>query len=121
REFKTAMSAEPVLEPSPNLLTASRMRLQEALETAHQPHFWQRWTFDLAHVFGASRFSPALASVIFIVGFAAGIASTYKIVSDNPTSVVSNPGPQPTESSITGIRDINQIPGSNKVEIKYDT
>jgi hypothetical protein len=28
---------------------------------------------------------------------------------------------EPTESSIAGIRAINQEPGSNKVEIKYDT
>jgi hypothetical protein len=111
-----------VVEPTPNLLAASRMRLQEALETAEQPHFWQRWTFDLAAIFGRTRFSPALASVIFIVGFAAGIGATYKIVSGNsPQAGVTAASVQPAESSISGIRAINQLPGSNKVEIKYDT
>jgi anti-sigma factor RsiW len=123
RQFKTGMAEAPVVEPSPNLLAASRMRLQEALETVERPRFWQRWTFDLGSVFSRSRFSPALASVIFIVGFAAGIGATYKIVAGN-TQVASNTGSsvvEPAESSISGIRDINQVPGSNKVEIKYDT
>jgi len=122
RQFKGSMAAAPVAEPTPNLLAASRMRLQEALETAEQPRFWQRWTFDLAAIFGRSRFSPALASVIFIVGFAAGIGATYKIVSGNTVQVanISNSA-QPVESSISGIRAINQLPGSKKVEIKYDT
>ena len=122
RQFKTSMAAVPVAEPTPNLLAASRMRLQEVLETAEQPRFWQRWTFDLAAIFSRSRFSPALASVIFIVGFAGGIGATYKIVADNssPAAAISSPS-QPVESSISGIRAINQLPGSNKVEIKYDT
>jgi len=119
RQFKTSMAAAPVVEPTPNLLAASRLRLQEALETAEQPRFWQRWTFDLAALFGRTRFSPALASVIFIVGFAAGIGGTYKIVSGNNAQIAAIPAP--VESSITGIRAINQLPGSNKVEIKYDT
>ena len=35
-------------EPTPNLLAASRMRLQEALETAEQGGFWHRLAFDPA-------------------------------------------------------------------------
>jgi anti-sigma factor RsiW len=122
RQFKSGMAAAPVVEPSPNLLAASRMRLQEALENAEQPVFWRRWTFDLATVFSRSRFSPALASAIFIVGFAAGIGATYKIVSANvPQVATAAVSSQPVESSISGIRAINQIAGSSKVQIKYDT
>ena len=122
RQFKSGIAA-PVDEPSPNLLAASRMRLQEALENAEQPGFWRRWTFDLAAVFSRSRFSPALASAIFIIGFAAGIGATYKIVSGNVPqgATIAAASAQPVESSISGIRAINQIPGSGKVEIKYDT
>ncbi|HEU5336873.1 MAG TPA: HEAT repeat domain-containing protein [Terriglobales bacterium] len=123
RQFKSGMAAAPVLEPSPNLLAASRMRLQEALESAEQPGFWRRWTFDLASIFSRSRFSPALASAIFIVGFAAGIGATYKIVSGNSPQLAATAAlsSQPVESSISGIRAINQVPGSKNVEIKYDT
>jgi anti-sigma factor RsiW len=41
RAFRTTMSAAPQLEPTPNLLAASRMRLQEALETAEQHRGWR--------------------------------------------------------------------------------
>jgi anti-sigma factor RsiW len=122
RQFKTSMSALPVTEPSPNLLAASRMRLQEALETAQQPGFWHRWTFDLASIFSRTRFSPALATAIFIVGVAAGIGATYRIVSGSRAEFAAAvPNQRPAEASIAGIRAINQQPGTNNVEIKYDT
>ena len=51
RALRTVMALDPVLEPTPNLLAASRMRLQEALETAEQARGWRRFTFDLTHIF----------------------------------------------------------------------
>jgi len=122
RQFHAAFSEFPVEEPSPNLVASSRMRLQEALESATQGGFWQRLAFDPAAWLHQIRFSPALAAVIFIVGFAGGITATYKIVSGNPAgSMASIPAARPAESSITGIRSISQEPGSSKISIKYDT
>ncbi len=125
RGFKQTMtSALPVAEPAPNLLAASRMRLQEALETAERPGWWHHLVFDLGHLFSRTRFSPALASAIFIVGFAAGIGSTYKLANGERgggQAAIASEASQPMESSIAGIRAITQQPGSNKVEIKYDT
>jgi hypothetical protein len=121
REFHGVMSAAPAQEPSPNLLAASRMRLQEALETAEQPKWWQTFTFDLTHLFQRGRFSPALAAAILIVGFGLGIAATYRLIPRTPGSVASVPQQQTQEASIAGIRAINQQPGSNNVDIKYDT
>ena len=46
RNFHTAMSQTPVAEPTPNLLAASRMRLQEALETTTPGRFWHRLIFE---------------------------------------------------------------------------
>src|SRR5216684_3216478 len=125
RKFNMEISEFPVEEPAPNLLTASRMRLQELLETAEQGGFWQRFTFEPANWLRQVRFSPALAAAIFIVGFAGGIGATYKIISgNNPGAgiVVNKQEPlAPVESAITGIRSINQEPGSNQISIKYDT
>jgi anti-sigma factor RsiW len=39
RKFQATLSEMPVAEPTPNLLAASRMRLQEALETTRQGGF----------------------------------------------------------------------------------
>jgi hypothetical protein len=124
RGFHATISNLSVQEPTPNLLASSRMRLQEALETTPQGGFWQRLTFDPAHWLRQVRFSPALAAVIFIVGFTGGIGAMYKIrpTDTDRTAFVDREKPQPVaEASITGIRSVTQEPGSNQVNIKYDT
>jgi hypothetical protein len=125
QEFHTLLSQEKAAEPSPNLLTASRMRLQEALETAEQGRFWHRLAFDPANWLRQVHFSPALASVILIFGFAAGIGTAYRVFARQPqlaATIASTPSaPTPAEAAITGIRSITQEPGSDKIAIKYDT
>jgi hypothetical protein len=122
RQFHATISQFPVEEPSPNLVAASRMRLQEALETTEQGGFWQRLVFDPAAWLHQIRFSPALAAVIFIVGFAGGIGTTYRVVTSNRSMpIASELETQPTESSVSGIRSISQQPGSGQISIQYDT
>jgi hypothetical protein len=122
RKFHAMLSELPVEEPSPNLLATSRMRLQEGLETAQQGRFWHRLIFDPAAWLRQIRFAPALAAAIFIVGFAGGIGTTYKILDGGgAASIASGPVSAPAESSITGIQSITQDPGSNHISIKYDT
>jgi anti-sigma factor RsiW len=129
RKFHTMMSESPVAEPSPNLLAASRMRLQEAIETTSQGGLWRRLIFEPATWLRQIRMSPALAAVIFIVGFGGGIGSTYNFLTSrsegNPIARVeriSGSGSSPVEASaIAGIRSVTQEPGSSQVSIKYDT
>src|ERR1700689_3579300 len=72
-------AADPLLkDPSPNLVAASRMRLQEGLETAKQGSFFSRLAFDPAIWLRQVRFSPALASAILILGFAGGVGPSYR-------------------------------------------
>jgi HEAT repeats/Putative zinc-finger len=123
RGFHATISKRGVQEPTPNLLASSRMRLQEALETAEQGGLWRRLTFDPASWLRQVRFSPALAAVIFMVGFGGGIGAMYKMTPQGP---IAGPGPGPqaptfSEASITGIRSVTQEPGSNQVSVKYDT
>ena len=121
RRFRADMSLIPVKEPSPNLLAASRMRLQEALENESPRAGWHRFTFDLAGWMHSMRFSPALTAVLLIFGFTAGVLTTYQIrgggggVKQNAVTVGT-----PIEASIAGIRGIVQEPGSNRVQIQYD-
>jgi anti-sigma factor RsiW len=126
RAFHGSLSRLPVAEPTPNLLAASRMRLQEALETAPQGGWWQRLTFDPASWLRQVRFSPALAAVIFMIGFGGGIGAMYKMTPtpSGPVAISGPSGPQTQftdEASITGIRSVVQRPGSDQVNIKYDT
>src|SRR5271165_3346300 len=120
RQLHAALSQFPVQEPSPNLVTASRMRLQEELETTEQGGFWQRLVFDPGAWLRPIKLAPALAAAIFIVGFAGGIGATYQIMNGrNPVDLSS--AAAPTESSITGIQSISQQPGSSQISIRYNT
>ena len=121
REFHARLSQNPVQEPSANLLAASRMCLQESLETAEQGGFWQKLVFDPGAWLRQVRFAPALAAVIFILGFAGGIGATYKVVGSRQAEANAAVAAPPLESSITGIQSVSQEPGTNKVNIRYDT
>lgn len=131
RKFHATLSEMQVAEPTPNLLASSRMRLQEALETTRPGGFWQRLILEPALWLRQIRMAPALAAVIFIVGFGGGIGATYNFLSGREgggvvTGSLESGGNaslnQPLESSsIAGIRSVTQEPGSNKVSIKYDT
>jgi HEAT repeats/Putative zinc-finger len=122
RQLHATLSQASVEEPSPNLVAASRMRLQEALETTEQGGFWQRLLFDPAAWLRQIQFSPTLAAVIFIVGFAGGIGTTYKVITGSAsTATASGLATQPAEASVSGIRSISQQPGSGQISIQYDT
>jgi len=123
QSLRNVMSAAPVLEPSPSLLADSRMKLQEALELAHQDRGWKRWFFDPFAMMRTMKFSPALAAVILMVGFVGGAAAVWRMAPKSTgggNNTVTTPA-TPTEASITGIREIQQDPNSNKVSITYDT
>jgi hypothetical protein len=120
--FHALLAQDRAADPTPNLVAASRMRLQEALETAKQGSFFSRLAFDPANWLRQVKFSPALASVILILGFAGGVGSTYKIYGSRPVAAprITDAAP-PTEASIAGIESVTPVPGTDQVSIKYNT
>ena len=121
QEFQQTLKQIPLTEPSPNLLAASRMRLQEALESAEQGPWWRRLVFDGGAWLRQVKLAPALVAAIFIVGFAGGIGTSYKVISQGRGLAPSGPAAPVAEASVAGIRSVAQDPVSNQVSIKYDT
>jgi hypothetical protein len=126
QDFHALLAQDRAADPTPNLVAASRMRLQEALETAKQGTFFSRLAFDPSNWLRQVKFSPALASAILILGFASGVGSTYKIYGTRPATVAGlpntpNPSAVPSEASIAGISSIVQSPGTNQISIKFNT
>ncbi|MGA7751229.1 MAG: HEAT repeat domain-containing protein [Candidatus Sulfotelmatobacter sp.] len=126
QEFHALLEQDRAEDPTPNLLASSRMRLQEGLETAQQGSFWSRLAFDPANWLRQVSFSPALASVILIVGFVGGIGTTYKIYGPHSTTTtgiapISTSSNAPVESSIAGVDSVTPVPGTDQVAIKYNT
>jgi hypothetical protein len=123
RLFHESMNAVPQLEVTPNMLASARMSLQEALETTEQKRGWLRFAFDPMHWLQQMRFSPALAAVIFVIGFGGGIGTMYRVSSHAPVAPGQTPVTQErhAEASIAGIRSITQDPNSDKVQIQYES
>jgi len=124
QDFHAVLMQDRAADPTPNLLASSRMRLQEALETAQQGAWWHRLAFEPANWLRQVRFSPALASAILILGFAGGIGTSYKFLGPRTTSTTvtdQHPAQALNDASITGIESVTQQPGTNQISIKYNT
>ena len=122
QQFQSAMNVIPVEEVSPSFLAAARMKLQESLEQV-QPHraWYHRFAFDPTSWMRQVRFSPALASIIFLVGFGGGIGTMYQAF--NSKVPATTPGIQataPAEAAISGITSIQRDPKTNQVKVQYD-
>lgn len=124
QDFHALLAQDRASDPTPNLLAASRMRLQEGLETAKQGSVWSRLAFDPANWLLQMRFSPALASAILILGFLGGVGTTYKLYGPSRNSgtgaIATTTRSVPTEASIASINSIVQDPGTNQISIKYN-
>jgi hypothetical protein len=124
QDFHSLLSEDRAADPTPNLLAASRMRLQEGLETVVQGSFWNRLAFDPMNWLRQVRFSPALASAILIFGFAGGIVATYQFYGPRTTATTGTAATTnttiPNEASINGISSITQDPNTNQISIKYN-
>src|SRR5438270_7168098 len=113
--LQTLTEAKPE-DPSVNLLAASRMKLQEALESAEQNKGWSRFTVDIAGCMHQMRFSPALAVMLLMIGFGGGILASFRtsVGTAGPTGGNQTP---PAEANISSIVGIKQDPQTNIVQI----
>ena len=125
REFHAMLALEesmalvPMVEPSPNLVAESRMRLDDALDEipAHG------WTTRLrSNFFGWTRFvqgAPALTTLLVGVGFLGGDLmhrTLHQPVPGQGTIVVRDG----TGGAIANVSEIVQTPGSELVQVKYN-
>ena len=124
RQFQEKMTTLPQMVVSPNLLTLSRMRLSEALESEEQVTGWRRFIFDPTSLLRQFKFSPAMAMLVFIAGFGGGTFTMWRysgtngIIPPSPNVQVEQHPAQ--EASIGSIQNIQVNPDSNQVEIKYN-
>jgi hypothetical protein len=119
RMFLQALTDAKPQDPSASLLAASRMKLQESLESAEQSRGWSRFTVDIAGWMNQMRFSPALAVMLLMIGFGGGILASFR-TSGLPG--VAKPGANNAaeSASIASISGITQDPTTNSVQIKYN-
>jgi len=114
------LALHPVVEPSPNLLAASRMRLDEALDAmparSLTQHLWGNAFRWLGYVQGA----PALTVLLVGLGFLGGdIIARYQAAHapQLPRPVIVSSG---TQGAIASVSGIEQTPNSALVKVRYN-
>lgn len=114
------LALDPVVDPSPNLLAASRVRLDEALDAIPPRNFLQRLSGNAFRWMGFVTGSPALATLLLGVGFLGGNALTRYQVRHTPV----RPSPvvvsHPMQGAIASVSGIRQTPNSDRVEVEYN-
>src|SRR5271170_3890840 len=72
RSLEERLATLPVLEPSPNLVAQSRMRLDDALDMIPPQGFLTRLRTNFYRWMGHVQSAPALATLLLGVGFLVG-------------------------------------------------
>jgi HEAT repeats/Putative zinc-finger len=119
--FEEHLAMLPVLEPSPNLLAQSRMRLDDALDLIPPHGFSTRLRMNLYRWLGHVQSAPALATLLLGVGFLAGNFTYRYEVAHAPKPI--RPGvtiSHPAEGVIANVTGIVRTPNSELVQVNYN-
>jgi hypothetical protein len=119
RALEEFLAYSPVLEPSPNLLTQSRMRLDEALDGLPPHGFLTRLRVNFFGWVGHVQSAPALATLLLGVGFLGGNFTYRYQVAHAPQPkqpVIFN---HPGQGVIANVTGIVQTPNSELVQVNY--
>jgi hypothetical protein len=113
------LTLTPLLEPSPNLLAASRLRLDEALDELPPRSLSQHLWGNAFRWLGFIQGSPALATLLLGLGFLGGnVVVRYQVIhARKPAADVVITGPAGPIASVSGIV---QTPDSGIVQVKYN-
>jgi len=130
--LKVLMDADPVIDPGPNLIARSRLRLEEALDALPPQRWYERLEQRLRNNFAGMRAAPVAACLLLAVGVGAGGFGGYRLALKQ---TVQSPGgaaaipvnakaslqtaDTPQLSNVTTISSIVRQPNSNIVEVRF--
>ena len=115
-----ALAYRPMVDPAPNLLAKSRMRLDEELDLIPPHGFLTRLRSNLYGWLGHVQSAPALVTLLVGIGFLAGdFTYRYQVAHQPklpPTVILHNP----TDGAIANISGIVQTPNTEIVQVTYN-
>src|SRR5271170_766614 len=122
RGFEERLATLPVVEPSPNLLAQSRMRLDDALDMIPPHGYLTQLRTNFYRWVGNIQSAPALATLLLGVGFLTGnFTHRYQVASapkpKTGTVVTLN---RPNDGVIANVTGIVQTPNSELVQVNYN-
>lgn len=117
--FAELMADEKVAEVSPNLLAASRMKLDEALDVAARGSWWMRVRASLVGTWQHLYAAPALATLLVGAGFLGGNLLTRYQVAHAPKPQAPMILSNDAEGVIGSVSGIVQTPDPDVVQVQY--
>jgi len=131
--LKTLATAYPVVEPDPNLVARSRMRLEEALDALPPKQWYERFGQRILNNFSNLQAAPVAALLLLIVGAGAGTLGGYEyaqtraahVAGRTPAVTARNANvdsTQPTPAGSAEVANISSIvrqPNSEIVDVTY--
>ena len=120
RAMDEYLALMPVVEPSPNLLAQSRMRLDEELDLIPSHSFLTRLRVNFYAWMGHLQSAPALATLLLGVGFLGGNFVHRYQVAHAPRAISDTTIYRPTEGVIANVTGIVQTPNSELIQVHYN-
>lgn len=114
------LSLSPVIEPSPNLLAASRMQLDEMLDAMPPRSLIARFSANFFRWIGTMQSSPALTTLLIGMGFLGGNMLTRYQVAHTPVIPGVVTLSNASNGVIASVSGITATPNSDVVEVKYN-
>ena len=119
--LRQAMSLAPMEEPSPNLLTQSRIRLEEALDQLPSPNPWLRLQTSLFGFAAQLRATPGVAVGLALAGFLiGGMAGQIWNKQIHPHLAQVASAASTTAPQVVNVSGIIPHPDTNRVEVHYN-
>lgn len=115
-----ALAYRPMVDPSPNLLAQSRMRLDEELDLIPPHGLLTRLRGNLYAWLGHLQSAPALVTLLLGIGFLSGnFTNRYQVAHQPriPSPIVLT---NSTNGAIANISGIVQTPNSEIVQVSYN-
>ena len=124
--LKVLADALPVVEPGPNLVARSRLRLDEALDALPPKRWYERLTQRMMNNFASLQAAPVAACLLLAIGAGAGTLGGYEYAQRHAaraaaTGLALPAKPASGESAeIANISSIVRQPNSQMVEVRYN-
>lgn len=130
--LKTLATAYPVIEPDPNFVTRSRIRLEDALDAIPPKRWYERVGQRLMNNFSSLQAAPVAALLLLIVGGGAGTLGGYEYAQARaahaatrvPPQIAARTEPQATApatpAEVANVSSIVRQPNSEMVEVTYN-
>jgi hypothetical protein len=134
--MKVLADALPVVEPGPNLVARSRLRLDEALDALPAMHWYERVVQRLMNSVAGLQAAPLAACLLLVAGLGAGglggfefaqnrtahaaLAAPALATAKAPAPAQATAAPQPEIANVASISGIVRQPGTEMVEVSYN-